>query len=110
MTYEIDYTSDVHEAPHHETGELVEHLAYYVVVTDGRGRRWAHNHMYSTTTLSRAECETKCQRLMERVRAAQAAGRWAGPVDNQHWHRTYPVYGGRAYETEWAEWDSELLP
>lgn len=61
-------------------------LRYYVVVTNTKGDRWAHDHGFKN--------EVAAEMLAKAVQKALDAGK---KLDSAHWTEHYPVYGSDAY-------------
>jgi hypothetical protein len=110
-----------------EDGEDLVHYAYSVRVEDvATGRRWAHEKTFRMTHdchgpsactenedvpcpgrkqefHSDRACADAAQALADKVAAAYKAGKWAGPIGNQHWAEVDPCYGSDAYEAYGVE-------
>ena len=75
--------------------------AFYVVIEDCDGRRWAHDHRFVTKGLhlDRATAE-RAERLRARIEASYNGG---APLDGAHWVEIDPAYGSDAYVSQGVE-------
>jgi hypothetical protein len=97
--YSIESASYGVPAGHDEDGDVVCKDVYRVEAYDPDGHIYSH-----TAVLATAEA---ADRLGDRIRAAQAAGTWAGPVDNRNWVFVRIVYGSIAYAADWRRHEAQ---
>jgi hypothetical protein len=95
---------------HDEDGEERFAKGYTVVAEGKSGERFAHTHSFRGTNVNHEhEMEAAAGRLMARVQAAQKAGSWKGPVDNENWVPMEPCYGSEAYVAgNWEAYNAYL--
>jgi hypothetical protein len=97
-TWILEVNSDVYAGrANNEDYERRDELCYYVQAENARGDRFAHFFSFTTEKYNREVCEAKAAHLMSRIQKAMDAGKWKGPVNNEHWRRARPVYGSEAY-------------
>lgn len=97
---------------HPEDGSEYTYAVFYVVAAADNGRQFGHKvHFHSAETFEEntedgwyggianhlEATREKAQRFLERIQAAQKAGAWKGPLDNDYWEEIEPVYGSDAY-------------
>lgn len=91
-------------AGHTDDGQEYHAEVYRLEIVDDYGNRWVHQHSFRGFEKFqgddgdifhdvRPEAKAKAERLAGRIRSA-------GTVDLQHWVRSDPVYGSRAYIAE----------
>lgn len=111
-TWELEVRDDLFALAHPEDGSEYTASVFYIIATDARGTRYAHDHQFrSAETFEvhdedgysagirsfREEALAQAEALLAKMKAAQAAGRFTTPVGRDHWSEMDPVYGSEAY-------------
>ena len=88
--------SDVYAGACDEDGRN-EHLSFYVICENERGRRYASRVHYTTEEFARHEAEARADAFCAKVATALAEG--ADPARSDKWVRIQGCYGS----AEWSE-------
>lgn len=98
--YHLSIESELFETRNYdEDGEMILREVFFLRAEAEDGSRWVHVHKFvnHNYTGRRSQAMADAERFMARVQAAMDAGKWNGPVDNDHWYETSPCYGSWAY-------------
>ncbi len=101
--------SDVYAGAFNEDGDCPDELAYYVVVENERGVRYASTVSFTTQDYwQRGEAEARAEAFCAKVQSALASG--ADPTKSSRWTRIQGCYGSAAWsETEELELEARDL-
>jgi hypothetical protein len=111
--FTLSIREDLFSLQHPEDGSDYTASVYYVVATDKRGRRFAHDYRFKgAETFAEYDAEgdyfcgvrdtretaiAKARWLLARIQHAMNAGAFGSPVGRQYWNEIDPVYGSEAY-------------
>lgn len=106
--WEVGVASDLYDAGTNEDGEMMEGLSFYLVAEAPNGRRFTHFERFLSPSRGWLQStEGAVNRLLARVQAAQASGKWTTPEGSVFWTEVAPAYGSEAYAANWVEYEAD---
>ncbi len=92
----IEVASDLYPGVD-EDGYPTTHIAFFAQATFPNGRRFVHHFSFTTQEHGApSSAERVAENFARRIR--EAMPEWAGPVDNDMWVETFPVYGSEYFQ------------
>ncbi len=108
-TWTLSLRDDLTALQHPEDGSEFTASVFYIVATNERGERFAHDYRFhSAETYDneygmgirsfRDEAEAKAKKLLAKMEATLLAGTFVSPVGRAHWAEIDAEYGSIAYQ------------
>lgn len=105
--WDVYSVSNLYDAGYNEDGEMIEGLRFQVQATAPDGTRFMHSHYFNSTGVNQLDrVKAAVEALVNRIRTAQKAGKWAGPTNGANWYSVDPAYGSPAYSANWRFYEA----